>query len=379
MIEAPGMLTVQLKHVHEDVDRHGNVRVYFWLGKGYRKIRMRDAVGSVPFMERYEELLQAGRAGQLATVPGASGAVAAGTYRWLCIEWFKPGTSFKALDGVTQVVYRRVLEGTFSEPVRADARETFADYPINRMSPKSLEVLRDRKSGLPGAASNRVKALRALFKWAHKQQHVETNISRDLVKPRQRGSGHHTWDPEEVVQYERFHPVGSKARLALALLLYTGVRRSDVVRLGRQHLRMVWDEEIGANVAWLKFTQHKNRNRRPVKVEIPVLPELQRIIDASSCGDLTYIVTEYGRPFSAAGFGNKFREWCNEADLLHCSAHGLRKAGATLAAENGATAHQLMAVFGWLTLTEAQRYTQAAERKTLARAAAPLLMRKGEQ
>jgi len=63
-------------------------------------------------------------------------------------------------------------------------------------------------------------------------------------------------------------------------------------------------------------------------------------------GDLTFLVNDWGRPFSDAGFGNKFRDWCNQAGLRHCSAHGLRKAGATMAACNGATSRQLMAIFG---------------------------------
>lgn len=76
---------------------------------------------------------------------------------------------------------------------------------------------------------------------------------------------------------------------------------------------------------------------------------------------------QYGKPFTANGFGNKFRDWCDETGLSHCSAHGLRKAGATIAAENGATAHQLMSIFGWLTLKEAERYTREAERKRMGR------------
>jgi site-specific recombinase XerD len=83
-------------------------------------------------------------------------------------------------------------------------------------------------------------------------------------------------------------------------------------------------------------------------------------------GDLTFLVTEYGRPFSYKGFGAKFRQWCDEAGLLHCSIHGLRKAGAVRAAENGATAHQLLSIFGWLTLAEAERYTRAVRQKVMA-------------
>jgi len=46
-----------------------------------------------------------------------------------------------------------------------------------------------------------------------------------------------------------------------------------------------------------------------------------------------------------------------------CTAHGVRKAGATVAAENGATAHQLMAMFGWDTLKQAEVYTKAANQR----------------
>jgi integrase len=150
--------------------------------------------------------------------------------------------------------------------------------------------------------------------------------------------------------------MGTRARLALALLLYTGQRRSDVVRLGRQHIRD----------GRLVFTQEKNKTRNPVRLEIPILPDLQRIIDAGPIGDLTFLVTEFNGPFTAAGFGNKMRDWCNQAGLPHCSAHGLRKAAAACLAETGATEHEIMAVTGHRTLKEVDRYTRTARQKVLA-------------
>jgi integrase len=159
--------------------------------------------------------------------------------------------------------------------------------------------------------------------------------------------------------------LGSKARLALALLLWTGVRRSDLVKLGRQHVRD----------GWLRFTQQKNRKRKPVQTSIPILPELQRVIEASPTGDLTFLVTAAGGPYTVWGFGNWFRDRCVEAGVPG-RAHGLRKAGAATAAENGATSKQLMAIFGWLSLDEAERYTQAAEREKLAKDAVGLLLRR---
>ena len=174
-------------------------------------------------------------------------------------------------------------------------------------------------------------------------------------------NGYHTWNVDEVRQFEERHPIGTKARLAFALLLYTGQRRSDITKFGRQHVRN----------GTLTFTQFKGRKQKPTTLTLPILPVLKRVIDASPCGGMTYLVTDQHRPrpFGDAGFGNKFREWCNQAGLRHCSAHGLRKAGATIAANNGATAHQLMAIFGWRTLKMAEQYTRAADQQRLANAA----------
>src|SRR5262249_11073237 len=131
-----------------------------------------------------------------------------------------------------------------------------------------------------------------------------------------------------------------------------GAARSDVIKLGRQHCR-------GGRIIF-------KREKTGVEVDIPILPELQAVIDSTPPGQLTFMVTQFGKPFTANGFGNKMRQWCNQARLPHCSSHGLRKAGATIAAENGATAHQLMAIFGWNTVKQAELYTRRANRKRLA-------------
>ena len=146
------------------------------------------------------------------------------------------------------------------------------------------------------------------------------------------------------------------ARLALAMLLYTGQRRGDVVGFGLQHVRE----------GQLHFTQGKGSTRRPVTLTIPILPELQQVIDATKTGQMVFLASQLGRPFTSNGFGNRFRKWCNAAGLSNCSAHGLRKTGATIAAENGATESQLMAIFGWKTFKQVQHYTASASQKKLA-------------
>ena len=231
------------------------------------------------------------------------------------------------------------------------------------MNSDAIEVLQDRKIAFPESANSRVKAIRHVFKWAIKKKLCPNNPARDVEYFKCGSTGFHTWTRDEVKQFEARHPIGSKARLALALLLFTGQRRADVTRFDRQHVRN----------GKLTFTQHKGRNRKPKQLTLPILPALQRIIAASTCGDLTFLVNDLNRPFTDAGFGNKFRLWCNEAGLHHCSAHGLRKAGATIAAENGATSQQLMAIFGWSSLSMAELYARAADQKRLAESAMHML------
>jgi len=111
------------------------------------------------------------------------------------------------------------------------------------------------------------------------------------------------------------------ARLAMTLMLYTGQRRGDVVGFGRQHVK----DGI------LNFVQEKCRKRRHIALSIPILPELQQIIDAPKTGQLVFLATQFGKPFTSNGFGSRFRKWCDAAGLKDCSPHGLCKADATIA------------------------------------------------
>jgi integrase len=224
-------------------------------------------------------------------------------------------------------------------------------------------MLRDRRADKPGAANNRLKYVGSMLSWAVERNLIRANPARDVKPMRYATDGFHAWTPDEVKQFEAHHKIGTKARLALALMLYLGARRGDVVTFGRQHVR---DGVI-------RFVPNKTKRKKMHAVEIPVLPELARIIAASPCGDLTFLMTEWKKPFTANGFGGWFRDRCNEAGLPQCSAHGLRKAGASIMAERGATDRQLMAMFGWESSRQATTYTASADRKRLAAEAARLM------
>ncbi|MFL5240377.1 MAG: tyrosine-type recombinase/integrase [Rhizomicrobium sp.] len=300
-------------------------------------------------MAAYEEA----KAG--APKPVKSG-VGVGTWRWLCTKYFAECTDYKRLDPRTRHVRRQILESTYDEPIAPGSPKFFRDMPLARMTADAVEVLRDRKLEFPEAANSRVKAIRQVFKFGVRKKYALFNPARDVPYFKTGSTGFHTWSVDEVRQFEDHHQVGTKARLAFALLLFTGQRRADIVRFGKQHVK-------GGK---LSFTQHKRRNRKPKKLVLPVLPSLRAVIDASPCGDLTFLVNEFDNAFSDAGFGNKFRDWCDQAGLNHCTAHGLRKAGAVIAATNGATSRQLMALFGWDSIKMAELYTRQADQQRLA-------------
>ena len=338
-------MKLPLRYLFQDRDRHGNERLY--VRRNGRKIRIRERWGTPEFLDAYRDALAATELPKVA--PTRCGARAkVGSFRWLLEQYYRSG-DFRQLDDRTKRVRRGILDGLC---------RSHGDKPYARMEARHIRMLRDEKVDLPGAANSRLRAIRHLFKWACDEtvKLVERNPARNVPYIKTGSQGFHSWSIEEVQQFEERHPVGTRARLALALLLYTGQRRSDVVGFGRQHIKD----------GRLVFTQEKGKKRNPVRLEILILPELQRIIDASPVGDLTFLVTELNRPFTAAGFGNKMREWCDQARLPHCSSHGLRKAMSAHLAEIGATEHEIMAVTGHRTLKEVDRYTRAARQKVLA-------------
>jgi integrase len=271
---------------------------------------------------------------------------------------------FQALDKSTRKTRRGILEAICERRIDGQRAGTFR---YATMEPRHVAKLRDEKAGFPEAANHRLKALRQLFAWAclPGYRYAIKNPARDVTYLKSNNpDGIPAWSEADAARYEARHPIGTQARLAFDLLLYTGVRRSDAVRLGPQM------ERDGK----LMFGEKKGRSRIVKTHELPILPPLRRSIDATKrqIGHLVYLVAASGQPQSAHAFGCWFIRRCREAGLAR-SAHGLRKLGAQRCAEAGASEHQLMALFGWANPKQAAVYTKKANRAKLEAAAAPLL------
>ena len=358
-------MKIEFRYLSEEIDRHGKPRLY--VRRGGRRVRLRSAIGSPEFAAEY--------AAALASLPGRrvpSKAIsprpfAEGTFGWLAARYFA-SPEFLSLPPKSQASRRGVIESCLREPFTDTDPDPIGNCPLAHLTAQKIRRLRDLKRHLPGAANTRKKWLSSMFTWATEQTPpiLATNPAREVKRVKYATDGWHTWTAEEVRQYEARHPIGTKAGLALALLLYTGVRRSDLVTLGPANVQN----------GWLRFIPQKTSHKRKAISEKPWLSVLAAIVAESPAGSVAFLETEYGKPLTAAGFGGWFRDRCDEAGLPQCTAHGLRKAGATLAAENGATVHQLMAIFDWSNPAQAKPYTDAADRKRMAGDAMALLAKR---
>jgi integrase len=329
------------RYVHGFVDRHGKPRFYFRRA-GFKKVPLPGLPWSPEFMAAYADVLdgavQRVEIGATRTRPGTIGALVAAYFA---------SPAFLTLEPVTQAAYRRVLEKFRAE--HGDKRVALLQREhVSRMLAKKLDK--------PTAANHWLRMIRTLMKFAMAEGVRTDDPTAGIAPIKYASAGHRTWTEEDIAVFEAHHAIGSKARLAMALMLYTGCRCGDAVALGRQHIRR----------GFLTYTQHKTRNRKPVTLTIPVHPELQRVIDATPAEHLTFLVNTYGKPFTPKGLSGWMRDRCNEAGLPDCSAHGLRKAVSRRLAEAGMSPHQIMAITGHSTLKEVERYTQAARQKLLA-------------
>lgn len=352
--------------------RDGSPRYLFRPGgarRGEATITLPGPLGSDTFWKAYSLALQGKRFSAASKTAAASACrVVSGSFGEAGERYFK-SAAFIVADELTQSDKRGVLNSVRAEPMLADAPDglKFETCPMKSLGRKHVAVLRDRKAGKPFAANKRVTYLSHLFKWAMDAELIAANPAEDVSKVRKPKGGFHAWTVDEIRAFEAKHPVGTTARLALALLGYAGLRRSDACLAGRQHLRTIDGE------SWLIMPQRKNRKRQGKTIEVPVLPELAQAIAAANTGDLTFLKSAYGKSYSIKGFGDRMKKWCVDAGLPHCSAHGVRKAAATIALDNGASEAQMMAIFGWEDAKEILTYTRQRDRRRLAKEGIDLL------
>jgi integrase len=327
---------IRLKFVQSFVDKKSGAVFHYFRRPGFPRKRLPGLPGSAAFMVAYQEALRASPA------PVGIQRTRAGTVNAAIVGYYDSTMYFGSLAPATQSMRRAILERFRAE---------HGDKPIAELPPKFITLTLNKLR--PSAARNWFKAIRHLMQYAVAADICKSDPTQGLKLPKVKTSGIYTWNEQDIAAYEAAHAIGTKARLAFALLLFTAQRRSDVIRIGPQHIR----DGI------LQVRQAKTGTA----LDLPVHPELRAIIDATPGQHLTFLTTKTGRPYSGNDFSGQFRVWCDTAELPEqCSAHGLRKAACRRLAEAGCSANEIAAMSGHATLSEVQRYTKAADQARMA-------------
>ncbi len=345
------------------VEETAGKRTYRYVRKGKGpRIPINALPGTADFALQYADALNA--------ITGGTAQISAPrfTFRYLVSSYFG-SAGFQRLGKETQRVRRRVIEQFLHQVAAADYR---------KITPQHVIELLEEKARVPEAAMARLKAIRAVLKFAVRRKLLKENVATSVdvtayfKEELQRASrGHKPWTRELISKFFSVYELGDREHLLMSLLLFTGCRISDAAMLGPAHDRqgfLVWNETKGREIYAKDATI------------VPIPAPLRMAIDAAPTGDLVYMVTEIGLPYSVKGLGQWFVKRCKHAGIpAGYSAHGVRKAAATFIAEGGGTENELMAMFGWTQSKQARLYTRTADNKRLATRAASLLLGETQQ
>jgi integrase len=328
------MAILKLKYVNEYRDRTGKLRRYF--RKGSVRGPLPGGIGSHEFMAAYQKYMD----GEDQPTPASTKI---GGSLGLLITEFYASRAFRNLKPSSRQTYRAALEPIAKIHGHRTAKITHR---------QAAKVIADIGETKPAMANLTKRVLQAVYKYGVKNGWVDANpiIGIDAFK----GGTHHTWTEGELQTFEKRWPVGTRQRLAYALLLYSTQRVGDVAKMHRSDL--------------VAGELHVIQQKTGTELYLPFVEEMQRALAAIPARGLTLFAREDGKPMTRAGL-TKFMTAAIAAAALpaKCVPHGLRKAGIRRMAEAGRSINQIAAVSGHKSLREVQRYTEAADQRRLAR------------
>lgn len=333
-----GGLLIRMRYVQRFQDRHGRTR-YYYRRDGYPRVALPDP--SEPgFAAAYAAAASAGK-----TPPRALSAPS-GTIPAL-VDAYLNSTDFlrnkESSQRVTRAILLRFVKTT--GPRRAD-----------EMQRQHVMKIVAGMADTPAAANNMLKKIRALMGWAIANGWRKDDPTAKIKKFRE--GTHHTWTDEELTQFEKRWPLGTRERTIYALALYTGQRREDIGTRTKRH----YDARRGV----ISVVQGKTG----AELEIPVHPALRAALEAWNPRHLVLLATPDGRGTSIKALSTAMNRAIDKAELPErCVLHGLRKAAARRLAEAGCSAHEIMAITGHKSLEEVERYCAAARQKGLGQSA----------
>lgn len=328
--------------VTEYRDRHGKARYRFRMTKQPTH-HFRAPPGTEEFAAEYAAAKAAARPGAVIrkAAPGSFDDLCSRLYQ--SPRWLRTAAKSRSTN-------KAILERFGNLKTRKGER--FGSLPVKLMTVATIERELGKMADRPGAANSLRKQIKRVLNYAVKLGWRADNPAA-LTDAYPSGPGWRTWTDEDIEQYRAVHAYGTRARLTMELALNTAGRRCNLATLDRTMLR--------------KGKFHIQHAKGCDATIVAASPEVLAAIEAMGVTGIgAFIVTEYGRPFTIAGLGNKFREWCDAAGLPTCTLHGLRKAQSRRLAEAGATMLQGRAVTGHKRDDTFAYYAEKANRERLA-------------
>lgn len=341
----------------EEKTRHGKIRYLFHRRPDGRRFTIKGQPGEADFEARYQWLVDGGDHQtdlERASIERQRNEAAPYTVQELGRHYYR---------FVDKEQQRRALSPYTIQHYGRFTRRFIRDFgPASLVSiqPHQLERILDSWSATDNAWNNALRAIKHMFRYAKTHWGLKPNPAEEIEKRKVVTKGFEPWEPEDIGQFLNKHRRGSAAHLAMMLLLEVAPRRADIVKLGPRHM-----VRIEGNT-YLRFVPQKTEHKSAIPVTIPMSSKLIELIEATETGEETFLVTSFGHPFTAKGFGNKLAEWRDAAGVRSCVAtHGIRKSVGINMAENKATPYEIMAALGHSSPKVTEVYTKAADRRRL--------------
>ncbi len=261
-------------HLHRETNRHGKLVWYVRVGKGPR-IRIKGIYGTPEFEAAYRSAING-------DAPARAGKAAKGGLEWLWML-YRQTNAWTDLSLATRKQRERIMRQVLA---------TGGAQPLSNITPRAIQVGIERRK--PFAARHFVDTLRGMFKWAVAAERVRSDPTAGKAVTKPKTKGFPVWTEDDLEQFERRWPIGTRERVMFDVYLYTGLRRGDAAKLGKQHIR---NGEIAIDT-----------EKTGTRVTIPVLPELAETIAAGPTGELSIIASKRGQPIRKEVLGNLFKE-----------------------------------------------------------------------
>lgn len=330
------------RYVHDFIDARGKPRNCFRRA-GQKKVPLPWPM----YTEEWWKAYHAALSGTPDTRPSAGAAkTVAGTMNALIVQYYQ-SSAFTSKAPSTQSTYKNQLEAF---------RKEHGDGPVREIKAKHVDAILGEVSKKSTAQAHKLKKrLTTLFRLAVKWEFIERSPMPDVERIGHKTKGYQPWTEADITKFREHWAEGTPQRIAFEILLFTGLRRSDAVRLGRQHIQC---DRIVTKI---------KKSGDDVEVSIPIHPEFRAVLDTVKHGHLNLIVTAYGAARSEKAFTNWIIEAARDAGLPpHRSPHGLRKSACIRLAEAGCSASEIMSITGHSNLAEVETYVREANKKKLA-------------